>query len=311
MGKKSWFNDKFILDNTSEYNEEIGDRNVYFKTKGFHESFLRINKFTSLEVAKKFFTTIAREYNDSFNTVIGFEDGKINIMFECSKDKLTSRIINALLTEKVCFGCDDFFVQQYYLQEEDERKFVRSCDHYQYKYVLKHNALVECLDFSFDVDPEYSTESMNAILPDNISSIKETAFNSFKGINLKVNKTIKEFIGMYNKLTKKENVFGYVRCLDGCLLITNIKHKKTNLPLFYTGIHMCMKEPKAAIQFAKEKKYFAFLKQVPGLFVRTHGKVFFSDTATPYEDFENGDEEFTVLDYNNFNSIEVFDFFAS
>ena len=116
---------------------------------------------------------------------------------------------------------------------------------------------------------------------------------------------------MYNRLTSRENMFGFVRCNDGCLIITNIPHKKTHLPLYFSGIHMCMKEPKGAIQFAKEKKYFAFLKLVPGLFIRTHGKIFFSDTATPSEDFEVADEEFSVLDFDNFNQIETIDFLAS
>ncbi len=309
--KKSWLHDKFILENSGDAGEEIGDKNIYFKTKGFHDSFLRINKFTPVSIATKFFDSIAKEFSDSFNTIVGFEDGRINIMFECPKEKLTTRILNSLLSDKVCFGCDDFFITQYTKYEDEENRFVRSCEHYQYKYVFKHNTLIDCFDYSRDGDPEFTSESINAILPDNTVGIKETAFRNFKGINLKVNKTLKEFIGMFNKLTRKENVFGYVRCSDGCMVITNIKHKKTYMPLYYQGIHMCMREPKAAIQYAKEKKYFAFLKQVPGLFIRTHGKIFFSDTATPYEDFENGDEEFTVLDFNNFNQIEVFDFLAS
>ena len=311
MIRKSWLKDKFILDNNGEYGELIGDQCVYFKTKGFHESFLRINKLTPVALARKFFTSVAREYSDSFNTVVGFEDGRIHIMFECPKEKLTSRVLNALLSEKVLFGCDDFFIQHYALYEEEQGRFVRSCDHYQYNYVLKHNALIDCIDYSRDTEPEYYSKSVNAILPDNIQGIKETAFTNYNGINLMVKKTIKEFISMYNKLTKKENLFGYVRCTDGCLLITNIKHKKSGVPLLLSGIHMCMMEPKAAIQCAKEKKYFAFLKNVPGLFIRTHGKMFFADVATPYEDFENGDEEFSALDFDNFNHIEEFDFTAS
>ena len=311
MFKKSWLRGKFILDNSSECGDSIGDQNVYFKTKGFHESFLRINKYTSKSVAKRFFDTVAKEYSDSFNTIVGFEDGKIHIMFECSKDRLTLRMLNALLSEKVVFGCDDFFIQQYSLYEEDEGRFERSLNHYQYRYVTKHNALVDCFDYSIDSDPEFASDSINAYLPKEIQSIKETAFRNFHGINIKIDKTIKEFIGMFSKIARRENMFGYVRCSDGYLIITNIKHNKTNIPLYYSGIHMCMREPKAAIQFAKEKKYFAFLKQVPGLFIRTHGKIFFSDYATPYEDFENEDEEFSVLDFDNFNQISVFDFTAS
>ena len=311
MFKKFWLKDRFILDNTGDQGEEIGDRNVYFKTKGFHESFLRINKFTPYTVALKFFNSIAKEYSDSFNTIVGFEDGKINIMFECPKEKLTTRMLNALLAEQVTFGCDDFMVQQYSKYDEEDKRFERSCEHYLYKYTIKNHALINCIDYSVDNNPEFTSPSINAVLPDEIRSIKETAFNNFKGINIKVDNTIKEFIGMYTKLTKKENMFGFVRCTDGYLIITNIKHKKTNLPLYYSGIHMCMREPKAAIQYAKEQKYFAFLKQVPGLFLRTHGKIFFSDTAVPLEDFENADEEFSVLDFDNFNHISTFDFLAS
>lgn len=310
MFKKSFTKDRFILDNTGDCGEEIGSQTIYFKTKAFHESFFRIDRFTPVNLARKFFASIAKEFSDSFNTIVGFEDGRINIMFECPKERLTSRMLNSLLSEKVTFGCDDFFIQRYSIYEE-EGEFERSCTHYQYNYVTKHNALIDVIDYSRDTEPEYYSKSINAILPNNISGIKETAFNNFHGINLKVNKTIKEFLGMYNKLTKKENMFGFVRCSDGCLIITNIKHKKSYMPLLYSGIHMCMKEPKAAIAFAKEKKYFSFLKQVPGLFIRTHGKIFFSDTATPYEDFENGDEEYSVLDYDNFNMIEAYDFLAS
>ena len=310
MFKKLFSREKFVLDNTGDCGEEIGSQTIYFKTKGFHESFFRVDRFTPVNSAKKFFDSIAKEFSDSFNTIVGFEDGRINIMFECPKERLTSRMINSLLAEKVTFGCDDFFIQRYSLYEE-KGEFEDFCIHYQYKYITKHNSLIDVVDYSRDSEPEFNTRSMNASLPDNISGIKETAFNNFHGINLKVNKTIKEFIGMYSKLTKKENMFGFVRCSDGCLIITNIKHKKSYVPLLYSGIHMNMKEPKEAISFAKEKKYFSFLKQVPGLFIRTHGKIFFSDFATPYEDFENGDEEYSVLDFDNFNMIEVYDFLAS